>query len=95
MKRVVIQCAATKAPGAGFFETEAGQRIKFVAHPEDAPHSSEWLYARPDDPSDVSGQSWRMRLDAYNAARHNPFGLLEAYRLYRPRIYKDLVCGSA
>jgi hypothetical protein len=93
VKKVVIQCAATKAPGAGFFETEAGQRVKFVARPEEAPDSREWLYARPDDPSDVPEQSWRMRLEAYNAAGDNPFGLLEAYRLYRHPVYRELVRG--
>ena len=92
--KVVIQCAGSKVPSAGFFQTKAGKRVKFVAHPEKTPASSDWEWAHPDDdaPSDRPGTSWREQLDNYDDTRHdNPFKLLEAYRLYRPPIYRELV----
>ena len=62
--------------------------MKFVAHPEQAPSSTEWLYAHPDGVSDVPGQTWRQQLVSYNAnPRDNPLGLLEAYRLYQKSKY--------
>ncbi len=92
--KVIIQCAASKAPGAGCLETRTGQPVKFVAQPEEAPRRKEWIYARPDDLSDVPGQSWREQLVTYNMTGHdNPFGLLEAYRLYRNPVYQELVTG--
>jgi hypothetical protein len=90
--KVVIQCAGRKAPGAGALRTRTGQRVKLVAHPEQAPSSTEWLYAHPDGPSDAPGQTWRQQLVAYNKSpRDNPLGLLEAYRLYGNSVYKELV----
>jgi len=90
--KVVIQCAGRKQPHAGSLRTRTGQRVKFVAHPEQAPSSTEWLYAHPDGPSDVPAQTWRQQLVAYNANPHdNPLGLLEAYRLYRNSLYQELV----
>ena len=70
--------------------------MKFVARPEQAPSSAEWLYRHPDGHSDVPGQTWRQQLVAYNtSARDNPLCLLEAYRLYQDSVYKELVvaCG--
>lgn len=91
--KLVIQCAGRKQPGPASLETRTGQRVKFVAHPEQAPCSTEWFYAHPDGDSDVPGQTWRQQLVSYNSAnpRDNPLGLLEAYRLYEHSVYKELV----
>lgn len=94
--KVVIQCAATKHPDAGFFKTANGVCVSFVAHPELSPPNSGCLYKRPDDPSDTAGMTWRDKLSEYNLNdAGNPFGLLPAYQLYRPNkcptIYRDLV----
>ncbi len=92
-KQVIIQCAASKAPKAGHFKTLTGQRVKFVARPAEVPCRGEYVYLRPDDDSDVPGQTWRQRLVIYNSGRDNPFGLLKAYCLYEHRIYKELVAA--
>lgn len=95
---VVIQCAASKQPGAGTF-TQDGLPIEFVAHPELATKDETCIYAHPDDKS-VTGESWRNTLikynDRYGESNENPLGLLQAWQLYTPRaphseIYRDLV----
>lgn len=91
--KVIMQCAGSKAPEAGFLRTGTGQPVMFVAHPDQLPPSEEWVCARPDDPSDVPEQSWRQRLVTYNDGHNNPFGLLEAYHLYRDPVYEELVKG--
>jgi hypothetical protein len=66
--------------------------VNFVAHPELAPSQHETILARPDDPSDQSGKSWRDCIEEYNAAPgQNRFGLSPAYRLYSPRPPWDAV----
>jgi hypothetical protein len=88
---VVIQCAASKAYGAGHLLTPAGVPVTFVAHPEIAPVDDEHLHARPDDDCG-SGKSWRdVLLDYNNALLGNPLGLLPAYRLYENPVYERLV----
>jgi len=86
---VVIQCATSKRPEAGRFQTSCGQQIKFVADPSVAP-PSDLLYSRPDDASD-RGPSWRELLLRYNeGAPKNPFGLLRAIELYENAAYSRL-----
>jgi hypothetical protein len=74
-----------------------GQRVKFVAHPEEAPEapsSTDWFYAHPDGLSDIPGQTWRQQLAAYNAnPLDNSLDLLEACRLYRNPAYQELVAA--
>lgn len=90
--QVVIQCAGSKSPAAGYFRTSSGRRVEFVAEPDAVPPIAESIYAHPDDPSDQWNTSWRNRLDTYNLEQpSNPFGLFEAYRLYKPPIYRELV----
>jgi hypothetical protein len=89
-KRVLIQCAASKVPTAGFLKTQTGRRVKFVARPDEAP-KDEWFYAQPDDQSDVPGQTWRQELERYNQNSENPLGLLKAYSLYENDVYRELV----
>jgi len=88
--KVVIQCAGGKDPAAGYMADSAGQKVKFVAHPEKAPVSKDLLYARPDDLA-PGGTSWRSLLLEYNERSDNPFGLYEAYRLYANPAYRALV----
>jgi hypothetical protein len=89
--RIVIQCAATKAPHAGSLPSEDGRRVLFVADPANAPPRSNIIYARPDDEAG-SGRTWRQILLDYNTVQTgNPSGLLPAYQLYRNQVYERLV----
>ena len=96
---VVIQCAGSKNPDAGYFRTREGLRVSFVGNPDAVPPNAgtgEVLYARPDDDSDTEG-SWRDRLRAYNAdPGSNPLGLVPAWSLYKNPTYKRLAdhCGA-
>jgi hypothetical protein len=86
---VVMQCAARKQPDAGHMLTQDGRRVCFVADPTSAP-ASDFLYARPDDISDV-GPSWRELLCKYNKlSEGNPLRLLQSYSLYRDSAYARL-----
>jgi hypothetical protein len=90
--KIVVQCAGSKDPLAGFFITASGQRIEFVAHPETAPHTPGLAYAHPDGDSDQEGQSWRSLVAEYNLHQgNNPFGLFPAYQLYSNEAYRALV----
>jgi hypothetical protein len=88
---IVIQCAASKQPNAGFLRSANGKRVLFVADPRSAPSNSEITFTRPDDLSDT-GASWREVLVSYNRnAGSNRFGLYPAYELYQNPAYRDLV----
>jgi hypothetical protein len=88
---VVIQCAASKAHGAGHLLTPAGVPVTFVADPEMAPMDDERVYPRPDDDCG-SRTSWRDALVDYNKnPGGNRLGLLSAYRLYANPAYQRLV----
>ena len=91
--KIVIQCAGRKnkaQPGSGFLTSDK-RAIKFVAHPELAPFSKQYVFASPDDLSD-DGRTWRARLLDYNeGATANPLRLLPAYQLYADKAYADLV----
>ncbi len=88
--KIVIQCAATKAPEAGYMTTTSGKRVLFVAHPEKAPPGGELILARPDDVA-MDGKTWRKLLVDYNERTDNPLALSAAYRLYKDRSYQVLV----
>ena len=94
---VVIQCAARKQHDAGSLRTPDERHVLFVAKPDadDAESSGSQVYARPDDKSDW-GESWRSVLQEYNANQdNNPFGLLQAWSLYKEKTYGLLLdhCG--
>src|ERR1051326_6574897 len=94
---VVIQCAATKRPGAGHLTTVAGKPVCFVADPQAAPRSDAYLYARPDDLNE-DGVSWRDVLQQYNSNPNgNPLRLCQAHQLYQNKVYQRLMrcCGVA
>ncbi len=87
----VIQCASSKRPTAGYFRTQDGGTIDFVADPRAAPQKQGIVYSRPDD-ADDRGVPWRQRLVDYNREpRDNPFGLLPTWELYDNRAYGRLV----
>lgn len=88
--KIVIQCAATKAPGAGYWRDRDGRRVNFIARPEKANCGEDMSFARPDDVG-PDGQTFRAALEAYNTAEDNPFGLYEAWRLYEHSAYEQLV----
>ena len=88
---VVISCASAKSPSAGHLALENGRRVLFVADPKDAPRSENLTFKHPDDPAG-SGLSWRQVLVEHNGApANNPRGLLPAWKLYRNRVYSELV----
>lgn len=92
---VVIQCAAGKNQAAGHMLAENGQRVMFVANPQNAPLDRSTIYKRPDDPV-LSELSWRDLLVKYNkkykdAVSENPLGLLPAWRLYKNSAYEELI----
>ena len=89
---IIIQCAASKRPGAERLMSARGKPVVFVADPEAAPANCTHIYARPDDISD-SGKSWRQVLLEYNNERteDNPLGLHPAVQLYQNKIYARLV----
>lgn len=87
---VVIQCAATKRPDAGFLRRRDGTPVMFVADSANAPANERYAYARPDDLSDT-GASWRQALVEYNDnPGNNPLGLCRAYELYENATYQRL-----
>ena len=92
---VVIQCAAGKQGHAVHFRTSDDRNVTFVAKPGDAPSGGSQEYVRPDGNSN-SGKSWRTALQEYNAnPDSNPFGLLQAWQLYKNPTYGMLMehCG--
>ena len=87
---IVIVCAANKKPRAGYLRRQDGQKVKFVADPDNAPPAESYVYARPDDISDV-GVSWTETLHQYNETpEDNPLGLLQAWELYSNSTYEYL-----
>jgi hypothetical protein len=89
--KVVIQCAGSKHADAGCLRTTAGQQVLFVADPRLAPVTHDFVYARPDDLAESSGETWRQRLQRYNAGRDNPLRLHRAFELYDNPVYRRLV----
>ena len=87
---IVIVCADWKKPHAGYLRQQNGQKVKFVADPDSAPRAESYVYARPDDISDV-GVSWTETLHQYNETpEDNPLGLLPAWELYSNSTYEYL-----
>jgi hypothetical protein len=89
---VVIQCAATKQPNAGYFRDRTGQKVYFVGDPTRAPAYEGAICARPDD-SSPEGLSWRELVRHYNEKekeKGNPFELLPAIALYQHPAYRRL-----
>lgn len=89
--KIVIQCAASKNPAAGFWKNGEGRRVMFVAHPGKGPPEFNGVYAVPDGSSE-QGASWRSQISQYNAhPSDNPFNLYPAHKLYQNRAYQTLV----
>ena len=91
--KVVIACAGSKTEDAGALRTPDGNPIEFVARPSKvANRDKDIFYARPDDIAH-DGVTWRDELLEYNASRQqtNPCGLVPAYKLYKPVVYRRLV----
>lgn len=90
--RIVIQCAASKDPEAGRFQTTKGNPIEFIAQPQFAPCLEGRIFARPDDIATPDGVTWRSLVADYNkASGENPFALSPAHRLYMNPAYEILV----
>jgi len=88
---VAIQCAATKNSHPGHLHAVDGRRVVFVARPELAPAEEGVLWARPDDPADDAGLTWRQVLSGLDDQARARAGLLKASELYRPESYRTLV----
>ena len=87
---VVFPCAAAKARDAGRLRLPDGRRVSFVAKPSWAPANPSMVYRRPDDRA-PDGTTFRDMLVEYNLhPGENPWGLLPAWRLYRPVVYGEL-----
>ena len=87
---VIIQCAATKRPGAGHLLASDERPVMFVANPALAPARADVIYAKPDDQT-TDGRTWRDVLVDYNREHStNPLGLLRAIELYRHPVYERL-----
>lgn len=91
--KVVIQCAGSKRADAGSFSTKDGRQVIFVASPSAEPPPKNRVYARPDDTTEDSRETWREKLLGYNRKEvsTNPLNLLPAYKLYTNKAYKHLV----
>lgn len=78
-------------PDAGFMTNKDGKRILFVADPDAAPSSNEFIYAKPDDIAE-NGTTWRDFLLRHNKQPdNNPLDLYPAFQLYWNETYRDLV----
>jgi len=86
---IVIQCAASKSPNAGYLVSKDGRSVVFVANPTLASVSKNQIYAMPDDRA--NGLTWREILSEYNSKEENPFNLLPAWKLYSNPSYAALV----
>ena len=91
-EKVVFQCSSRKHENLWTYE---GQRIEFVAQPEQCGGSTGFLYSRPDDLIPNTNKTWRRELEDYSR-RHsgtgdNPDDLLKAWELYKPKEYGLLV----
>ena len=90
--RIVIQCAASKHPEAGYFRTVDGKPIEFVAHPRYASRLESRTFAHPDDLAAADADTWRKLVADYNSsAAENPLDLFPAHRLYLNPAYGALV----
>lgn len=94
---VIMPCASDKSPCAGAMKQAGDKLVKFVAHPEEMPDDKKiphYVYARPYDIIPESGNSWRDVLCEYNktykSTGSNPWRLLPAEKLYRPRAYPNV-----
>lgn len=91
--KIVIACAGSKAGNAGYMKTADRRCVNFVGNPAKVmSREPGFCYARPDCGA-KGGKTWREKLVAYNKSckDENPFGLLQAYKLYKPKIYTQLV----
>lgn len=92
--KIVIACAGSKYD-KGYLTKEKDEPVYFVAKPEDAPQDPRIsCYAHPDDEW-TDGITYREKLLIYNKRYSkegfNPDGLQKAYRLYKHKIYRDIV----
>lgn len=88
--RIVIQCAAAKRLD-GFLRTPDGRPVKFVAHPELAPASADFVFARPEDAVEPGARSWRDLVLDLNRKHERSETILPAFQLYTPPSYGALV----
>jgi len=81
-KIVIIQCSNSKHDKAGSF---GNGNIKIVANPQDK------LSFRPDDFIPTANITWRQYLVQYNKGKDNLYNLFEAGKLYKNKIYEDII----
>ena len=89
--KVVIQCAKSKDPTAGYFRNAVGQKLHFVAKPSED-EVTDPIDTRPDARPMSGLPTWRQQIKDYNECKdENRFGLFPAYLLYKNSIYRKLV----
>lgn len=84
---IILSCGGRKHPEAGTLKTKEGKCVQFVADPQNCEKDPNFVYARPDDPSDQDNKTWREVLCEYNTTHQgekNPLNLKPAYQLYTP-----------
>ena len=86
----VIQCAGSKQREGGFFTSQLGDRVLFVARPDLAPKAEGYQHVHPDGLA-PGGRTWREEVLTYNENANNPQRLYTAWELYRPAAYHRLV----
>ena len=94
---IITQCAGSKNSGCGFFKTEDGKKVIFVANPNlvsEKEKKEDVIFAHPDDVYKISKNkiTYREILVMYNETQKNgnPYNLCDALSLYKPEIYQLL-----
>jgi hypothetical protein len=88
--KIIIQCAGDKQPSQNYkgFHQDGQYIKKFLAHP-----NADHLHCAHPDFECTNGVTWRDTLAQYNQQNgfNNPQHLSQAYELYRPAAYSNLV----
>lgn len=92
--KIIIQCAKSKDKKTGTFVVNDRKRVKFVADPVLFGESQTEFPCRPDDLIPSESITWRDHLSEYNREYErkgeNPYGLLQAGKLYSNPVYQLL-----
>jgi len=92
---VVMQCAKRMSTESGEMLTPEGQKVKFVARPNEVPPKPGVHYAHPDDNVPGTDRTWREEVIIYNL-KHNP-SISDAKELLKAQLSdpSDQACNLA
>jgi hypothetical protein len=88
--KIIIQCAKGKKKNAGCLKTTNSKNILFIANPNIATETGDYVYHSPKDITEKN-ITWTNELARYNELTDNYFNLLPAYELYENNIYREIV----